>query len=352
MSPILRFLFSRLISIPLTFVVITSVLYAGVMLSPPETRATLYLPKRLSSRMTDAQFENLIQQIIERHHLNKPFPVQYVSWLSSLFSGTWGYSPTLQDDVLSALLQRTPATAELALFSLLLFIPFGLFSGVLASTHYQRAGDSLFRLLAFVATSFPTFILALVLLALFYVSLRWFPPERLGMEIGFVVTDPGFHNYTGLLTIDGLLNSRMDVTLDALRHLVLPVFTLSLAHWATLARVMRVSMLDEYGKEYILAARARGISQRSVAWKHALRNALAPALASTALSAATLVTGVFVVEIIYNFHGVSDLIVRGLTTTPDAPAALGFAVYSVLVVLVLMFVLDLVQVIIDPRFRQ
>jgi len=173
-----------------------------------------------------------------------------------------------------------------------------------------------------------------------------------GMAISFAIQEDNFHQFTGLLTIDGLLNGQLNVTLDALRHLVLPVLTLSLFHWATLQRITRAAMLDEFNKDYLLAARARGISHRRVIWHHALRNVFSPVLTSSMLSAASLLTGVYVVEIIYNFQGVSGVITRGVGSIPDAPAAVGFAVYSILAVLCVMFVLDVIQAWLDPRYRE
>jgi peptide/nickel transport system permease protein len=161
-----------------------------------------------------------------------------------------------------------------------------------------------------------------------------------------------FRPITGLLTIDGLLNGRIDITLDAFRHLVLPVFTLSLAHWATLARVTRAAMINEKGKDYITSAYARGLAPRVVLWRHALRNAMLPALTSTMLSAASLLTSVFVIEKIFNLKGLSELITWGMRGTPDAPLALGFAVYSVLIVMPLMLLLDFIKAAIDPRTRE
>ena len=352
MPPFLRYLINRALAIPITLLVITAVLYASVMLTPAETRATLYLPKRLPSRMTDKQYQTLIDQIVKQYHLNDPYPVQYYYWISNLVRGNWGYSPILQEDVLTAIVKRTPATAELTLYSILLFIPLGLVSGVIAGSKQNKAPDHRFRLSAFIATSLPPFILALFLLAIFYVSLRWFGPERTSLRIGFLVNSDQFRQYTGLLTIDGLLNGRPDVSLDAIRHLVLPVFTLVIAHWATLGRVTRATMIEELQKEYVVAAKARGIPGRSIIWRHTLRNAIAPALTSSLLSAASLITGVFVVEIIYNFHGLSEIAVRSMEFTPDAPAALGFAIYSVIVVLALMFILDIIQSSLDPRIRE
>jgi peptide/nickel transport system permease protein len=131
----------------------------------------------------------------------------------------------------------------------------------------------------------------------------------------------------------------------------MPVITLSLFHWATLSRVTRATVIGQRNKEYIVAARSRGVSERSLLWKHALRAIMAPSLTTMALSAANVVTSIFVVEIIFGLTGVSSIIVESMQSSPDAPAALGFAVYSVLMVVGLMFILDIVQAILDPRVR-
>jgi ABC-type dipeptide/oligopeptide/nickel transport system permease component len=154
------------------------------------------------------------------------------------------------------------------------------------------------------------------------------------------------------MTIDGLLNGRLDVFVDALRHLVLPVFTLSIYHWATLGRVARRMIMDERNKEYLIAAKGRGISERDLIWKHALRSILAPSLTGIALSAASIVTGVYVVEVIFLLNGISNVIVVAMSIQPDAPAVLGFAVYSVILIITLMLILDILQVLVDPRMRE
>ena len=352
MPPLLRHLINRILSIPITLFIITAALYAVVMLTPAETRATLYMPKNMSPRMTEEQYQKLLDLMIERYHLNDPYPVQYFYWIGNLVQGNWGYSETLQEDVLTAILRRTSATAELTLYSILVFIPLGLISGVIAGSRQNQLADHPFRLTAFIATSLPPFILGLVLMAIFYVDLHWFAPGRSSSAVSVVVNAEQFRQFTGLLTIDGLLNRRPDVSLDALRHLVMPVFTLAIAHWATLGRVTRATMIEELKKEYVVAAKARGIPEHKVVWRHALRNAIAPALTSSLLSAASLLTGVFVVEIIFNFHGVSFIAVRSMAFIPDAPAALGFAIYSVIIVLIMMGILDLIQSGLDPRIRE
>ena len=139
------------------------------------------------------------------------------------------------------------------------------------------------------------------------------------------------------------------MTLDALRHLVLPVMVLGISHWATLARLTRAEVIEELDKDYITAAYARGVDTKGVVWQHAFRNALAPALNSSGLSAAALVTSVFVVERIFNLKGVSLLLIYQGTIVPDASAILGFAVYAVILVLAIMFVLDLLQALLLPE---
>ncbi|GAB4502685.1 MAG: ABC transporter permease [Anaerolineales bacterium] len=351
MSSFAKFLLRRLLAVPLTLFIITLVLYAGVMLTPPEARVSLYMPPNLSARLTEAQVANLQEQYIARYHLRDPFPVQYALWVTSLLNGSWGFSPALEEDVLPALLRRTPVTLELAFYSLLVFVPLGLFSGALAGWKKNSPADGVFRALAFVSTSLPPFILSIFLLVVFYLNLNWFMPERISDVLRFQLSKETFHAFTGFLTLDSLLNGRPDIFADALRHLAMPVFTLSLAHWATLARITRASIIGERRREYILAARAHGLNERGLLWRHAFPNTFAPSLTSILLSAASIVTGVFVVEIIFNFNGVSDLITRSMRGVPDAPAALGFAVYSVLLVLLMTFFLDIALAIFDPRVR-
>jgi ABC-type dipeptide/oligopeptide/nickel transport system permease component len=351
MPPFLQFLIRRIIAIPISLIIITMLLYAGVMLTPPETRVTLFYHPS-NPHLTEEQIAHSNEIYIKLYHLRDPFLVQYSYWVKSLLQGTWGFSPTMNENVLPGLLRRTPATAELTLYSVLLFIPLGLISGVYAGWNQRKAVDNSFRLAAFISTSFPPFILSIILIAVFYVGLDWFAPSRLNLMLALDLKAQGFIQYTGMYTIDGLLNHRLDVTWDAFRHLVMPVVTLSLYHWATLGRITRSTIIGERTKEYIIAAKARGASENSVMWKHAFPNTLAPSITSLALSAASLLTGVFVVEIIYSYYGISDLIVKSIQGVPDPAAALGFSVYSVIIVLTLMFVLDILLAVIDPRIRE
>jgi peptide/nickel transport system permease protein len=361
MASFLIFLLKRLALIPVTFVIVTAVLYSFIYAVPPEERAALYFPPRLppAEVLTETKINNFINGIIAEKGLDKPFPQQYAIWLTGIIKGDWGWSPTFDAPVLELLRLRTSATLELTFYALLTLIPLGLVSGVITGWRPGGSLDHTFRFTAFMATSIPPFILGLFLLSIFYVGLGWFSPGRTGFYELSMSTST-FQHFTGFLTLDGLLNGRPDITLDAFRRLVLPVFTLSLAHWATLGRVTRVTIINESGKEYLLAAKARGLMRLSIVWRHAFRNVLAPALTTTYLSITTLITGVLVIEIIFDYKGVSELITKGITgaqfigtvNIPDTPLAMGFAVYSSLLVVPLMLLLDVVKAAVDPRIRE
>jgi len=344
--PFFGFLARRLLYALLSLLVVTMVLYAGAMLVPPEGRAQLYIPETRGT-VTDAY----IRAIIRQHHLEEPYLVQYGHWMRELFDGTWGYSPTLREEVLPALLRRTPVTLELGLYSLLAFIPLGLWSGLIAGWEPGRPFDKFFRLTAFMGTAMPPFILGILLLAILYARFSLFPPGRIDMMLALELQRTGFHNYTGMMTVDALLNGRVDVFGNALKHLLLPVITLSLFHWATLGRVSRTMMMEERRKDYLLAARARGVTETTLIWRHALPTIMAPSLTGIALSAASIVTGVYVVEAIFLFNGISGVIIAAMSYQPDAPAVLGFSVYSVIIVVGLMLLLDILQALVDPRVR-
>ncbi|MCL4559190.1 MAG: ABC transporter permease [Chloroflexi bacterium] len=355
MSPLARFLLLRLLLIPLTLLVVTATLMGLLTAVPPQVRALLYLPKRALDNVFELNMDELRQvtdRYIQLHHLEDPFPVQYADWVVSVFTHGGGYSPTAKGDVFDALLRRTPVTAELTLYSLLTFIPLGIVSGLRAGWKPGGFLDKCFRIGAYIATSLPPFITALVLLGIFYVFLGWFPPGRLGTAFSQEVLSPKFHLFTGLMTIDSLLNGRLDIFIDSVRHLVLPVVTVSLLYWATLSRIVRSTIINERRKEYLTAARARGIPEKRLLWRHALRNVLSPALSSSALAAASLFTGIFMIEIIFDLKGVADLVVHASSVGLDVPIAMGFSVYAICIILVIMFVLDVLRAILDPRSRE
>jgi len=350
MPPFVKQLLLRLLALPVTLLIITAALYGIIMLAPAQERAQLYIPPR-TPPLTQEESQRLMDRLVAEHGLDDPYPVQYARWLGDLLRGDWGWSPTFKADVLTLLKKRLPVTAELTFYAVLVILPTALLGGVLSGWRAAGRFDRGYRLTTFVATSIPPFILGLFLLSIFYVGLGWFPPGRTGIyELSLSTSD--FRAITGFLTFDGLLNGRLDVVADALRRLVLPVFTLSLLYWATVGRVTRVAMIEEQTKDYLLTARAKGLRERRLEWRHAFPNAAGPALTAMILSAAGLVTGVYIVESVFDFNGLSELITKGFFVAPDAPLVMGFAVFSVLLVLPIILLFDLLRVALDPRLRE
>ena len=349
MKHFFTYLVYRLVSISSSFIGITAIVYASLLLFTPEARASLYLSPR--GNRTPETTQQLISQFIERYQFDDPFHIQYPRWFFNLFQGRWGHSPLFNADVFDVITLYAPTTLELLLYSLILFLPLGVFMGALSGRRKDTTLDHAIRYATFIASSIPLFVLAFVFLAVFYVALGWFAPGRLDVLNTVYVNSPSFQSFTGFMTIDGLLNGRFDICVDALRHLVMPAITLSILHWATLTRLTRALVIEESYKDYVLAARSRGLEEKRITWRHILINCLSPILTTTALTAATLTTELFIVELIFNYKGLTQLIdtVQGI---PDGFAIMGFIVVNLALTLLLIFILDVLKAFVDPLIRE
>jgi peptide/nickel transport system permease protein len=264
--------------------------------------------------------------------------------------GDLGYSRTGRQDVADLIKQRLPATVELALWSCIPIIGGGIFLGVIAAIHHNKFADQSIRVFATLGWSFPTFVFGLLVLLIFYAKLQWFPPGRLSDEMTIIVNSPEFHRYTHMNTIDGLLNLRFDVFWDALRHLILPIITLSYVVWARILRVTRSSMLETMRQDYITTARAKGLAERNVIRRHAFRNALIPVVTIGGLMVVGLLNGVVVTEVIFNYPGMGSAAARAAGSL-DALAVLGFVLFGGVVLIVANLIVDLLYAYVDPRIR-
>lgn len=352
MPPFLKYMLGRFLFSLVTLCLLTLVLYGAICLAPIDVRVSLYMPSNtpLHILMDNQAYARLKQLVIVRNHLDDPFIIQYGIWVKNFFTNNWGWSQTLHQDVLPALISRIPATIELTVYSLLLIIPLTLLSGLYAAVNKDKPLDFIIRSASTFASAIPLFIMAFFLITIFYINLKWATLNSTNLSTQTI--NGNFHFITGLVTIDGLLNGRMDVTLNAFQRLALPVLTITASQWALLTRITRSSTIEEIQKEYVIAVKSRGASIRMILWRHVFKNTLSVFLANTALSAASIVTGVFIVERIFLWPGVSDLLFRSGTFVPDAPLVLGFTIYTVVVVLVIMFMLDIVQALTNPLVSQ
>ncbi len=331
-----------LLLVPVLFGV-TLLIFALLQLFSPVERAALYV--------TDArQFAN-ISEIIEKYGLDQPVWVQYGSWMNQIFQGNLGWSKVVSQPVMQAIWYFLPATLELAIFAMPLIIVGGIFLGSKAAVHKDRFVDHASRLGAIIGWSLPTFWLGLMLLMVFYGYFSGlFPPERLSTEMNILVHSEQFTQYTHIHFLDGILNGNMQVLGDSLRHLVLPVITLTVVQLAFIMRLMRSSMLESLGKGYILTARAKGLDENTVVNKHARRNALIPVLTISGYIFAGLVNGVVITETIFNYKGLGWWAARSAVNL-DIPSVLAFALFNAILFVFTNLAVDLLYARIDPRVR-
>ena len=337
------YIIRRLVLIVPVLFGVSALVFGILQLFSPVERAALYVkdPK---------QFANL-PAIIEKYGLDQPVWVQYGNWINEIFHGNLGWSKVVSQSVTDAVLNFLPATLELALFAAPLIILGGIILGSKAAAHKDKAVDHVTRVAAIVGWSLPTFWLGLMLLMVFYGYFSGLlPPERLSTDMNILVHSEAFTRYTGLNVIDAILNGNWQVLGDSLRHLVLPVITLTVVNLAFIMRLMRSSMLESLGKGYILTARAKGLDENTVVSKHARRNALIPVLTISGYIFAAIVNGVVITETIFNYKGLGWWAWQSAVHL-DIPSVLGFALFNGILFVLTNLVVDLLYARIDPRVR-
>jgi peptide/nickel transport system permease protein len=204
------------------------------------------------------------------------------------------------------------------------------------------------RIFSIVGTSFPTFVRVAVLI-LFYPNLVGSCQGR--TRIGDTEMMAGtFTRYTKLLTIDALLNGRLDIFWDALRHMILPILTLSYINWATFVRVTLSSMLETLRMEYVTTARAKGLKEKDVINKHARPNAMLTIATMAGMSVVGLLGGVVITETVFNYPGIGQAAASAAQQL-DVVTTLGFAIFNGLILIIANLVVDIVYGVIDPRVR-
>jgi peptide/nickel transport system permease protein len=185
---------------------------------------------------------------------------------------------------------------------------------------------------------------------LFYANVQWFPPGKASDWVNQVIYSPDFHRYTNLLSFDALLNGRFDIFLDALRHMFMPILTLSYISWATFVRVTRSSMLETLRMEYVTTARAKGLPERDVIFKHAQPNAMIPVVTLAGFSVITLLGGVVITETVFNYPGIGQAAADAAAQL-DVITVLGFALFNGFILIVANLVVDVLYAVVDPRVR-
>ena len=336
------FVVRRLLLLPFVAVGVSILIFSLLQFLTPAMRASLYI--------NDPKQFDAVPEIIQKYHLDQAVYVQYWDWLRQVLHGDLGWSQSAREPVADAIRGFFPATLELGLYSFVCILAFGIWLGTTAAVHKDKAIDHLSRVASISGNSLPTFVWGLLLLMLFYGQLGWFSPGRLSLEADQFVRGAGFHVYTGLMTVDAALNRRWWILWDALKHLVLPVATLTYYLTAVLVRITRSSMLDTLRTDYVRTALAKGLAYKVVIDKHARRNALIPVITLGSLLFVGLLSGVVITETVFNYPGIGRWGV-GASQQLDIPAVTGFAlIFSGLLVIANLGA-DVLYAFVDPRIR-
>ena len=266
-----------------------------------------------------------LAQIRVAYGLDQPVPVQYLKWLGSMLLGDWGFSFRTGRPVLTDIAGRIAPTLQLGGLALALSLLIALPVGVISAARRHSPLDHALTLMSFAGVSVPVFWLALLLQLLFSITLGWLP------SAGYETVGGG-----------GLT--------DRLAHIAMPAAVLSLATVASWSRYIRSGMLDTLGQDYIRTARAKGVSRSAVLIRHALRNALIPAVTIIALDLASVISGAVITETVFSWPGVGRLFIESMNSR-DYPVLMGLMMMGSGALILANLIADLAYSALDPRIR-
>ncbi len=330
----LQYLLRRTVTLVITLLGIMVVTFFISLVIPVDPLASIAGPQAP---------QETVERLRELYGFDQPVYVQFGRYMNRLFHGDLGTSFQTGRPVLDDILHYFPATIELATVALIISIVVGIPLGVLSAVYRNSAVDHFSRILSLIGVSMPVFWLGLVLLLIFYFKLGWFPePGRLDIML---IEPP---RVTGILLIDSLLARDLEVFWDALKHMALPAAVLGLYGLAGIARIVRSSMLDVLSAEYIKTARIKGLSEFLVLTRHALRNALIPAVTVIGLTYGGLLEGSVLTETIFAWPGLGRYLATAFLTL-DLNAVVGGTMLVALAYCLVNLAVDLVYALLNPK---
>jgi len=340
------YIIRRLLLLPLILLGVTFFIFCVFSLLSPMERLATYVHDPRSLKNVQS-----VERLIDKYHLDDPFPFGYINWLKRILHFDLGWSQTANQPVWEAICQRFPATLELVLYSIIPVVLVGIWLGVISAVHHNDMLDQTIRVTAIIGWSLPTFIFGLLILFIFYGILGWLPPGRLSVWAQDIVyTGANFKSYTHLVTIDALLNGNIFIFWDALRHLIAPIITLSYVEWAGLLRITRSSMLETLRKDYVRTARAKGVDEHTVIHLHAERNALIPVITIAGMLIIWMLGGVVITETIFTYPGVGFWMASAAQSL-DYGSVISFALLFAFLMVLGNLIVDISYALVDPRVR-
>lgn len=291
----------------------------------------------------DVATPEIIEYYTERYHLNESIPTQFYYYFLRLLHGDLGVSPYTHEPVINDITRYYPRTIELTLVAMVISTTMGVVLGIVSALKRESLTDHIVRVIAMGGVSMPSFWLALLMQFVFYYYLGWFPAGGIS---GIAIT-----RITGFFLLDSLLQLNMPVFFDYLWHITLPATTLALVQVGLVARIIRSSMLEIMGQDYITTARSKGLPEKLVIWKHALRNLMVPLLTIIGLQIAWNLSGAVLVETVFSWPGMGRYAVMGAIRNIDYPAIMGIVLLTGLIMITVNFLVDVGYTLLDPRIE-
>ena len=290
------------------------------------------LPTDLQTQMNPKSTVEMKERLKTMYELDKPVHEQYWSWLKKLSRGDLGISFSSDHRPVTAkIMERLPITIILEFLSLIIIIAIAVPIGVLSAVHQDSIFDKITGVFVFIGFAVPTFWLALLLMIFFGIHLGWLP-------------------ISGLRSLNYEYLTPWAQFVDLIKHLVFPVFISAFGGLAGLSRYMRANMLEVIRQDYIMTARAKGLSERDVIYKHALRNALLPAITILGLSIPGLIGGSVIFETIFAIPGMGQLFYMSVMAR-DYPTVMGILLIGAILTLLGNLIADVSYALADPRIR-
>lgn len=305
-----KYFFSKLLQVVVVILGASFLTFALTYISPGDPAEMMFRSQEIIPS------EKALEKAREEMGLNEPFIVQYGKWLLNLLRGDLGISYITTGPVLDVLKQKIPMTIRLAVVALAFLVVFSLLLGIIAALKKNRFVDYLIRGLSFVGISIPAFWLGLILIYLFVVKINW-----------FTITN-----------------------LDSLKGVILPAATLAIPLIGRYTRQIRAAILEQLSADYVLGARARGISEGRIIFNHVLPNSLKGIIALFGLSTAVLLGGTVIVETIFSWPGLGSMAIDAIINR-DYPLLQGYVIFMALIYIVITFMVDISIQALDPRVR-
>ena len=288
--------------------------------------------------VSEGEIENLRREF----NLDKPLHEQLYLFLAGALRGDLGNSYVKRTPVTELIAERLPPTIELALGALIFGLVVALPVGIVSAVRQYSVLDRVSMAGAFLGISMPAFWLGIILMLIFSVRLRWLPVAG---RIDYVA---GLQPITGLYVLDSLLSGNKEALISSLRHLVLPSVSLGAAMAATVARILRSSMLEVLRQDYVTLARAKGLAEFRVVVKHALRNALIPTVTVVGLQVGVLLGGNMIVETVFGWPGLGRLVVQAIFSR-DFPLVQGAVMIYALIFVMANLIVDILYTYLNPK---